>query len=137
MRTAGIYCFKCLKNKKVYVGQSVDVYARQKQHVSSLVAGKKGGSWQTDWNRWGADAFEFSILEEITLDEKYETEPDEMRKKLLGWELDRAETKWIKALRANTKGRGYNKAAGGTSMPAAVRKKWQKKKNKEKKISKS
>lgn len=137
MKTAGIYCFKCLKNGKVYIGQSVDVHARQKQHVSQLVARKKEGKWQADWNKWGEESFEFSILEEVSLEEKYETEPEEMQKKLLGWALDRAEKKWIKMLKANTKKCGYNKAPGGTSMPAAVRKKWMKKKNREKKTSNS
>ena len=137
MKTAGIYCFKCLKNGKVYVGQSIDVHARQKQHLSELSSGKKSGKWQGDWNRWGAESFEFSILEEVSLEEKYETETEEMKKKLLGWALDRAEKEWIKKLKADSKKCGYNKAPGGNYMPAAVKKKWQKKKSREKKMSKS
>jgi len=124
---SGIYCFKCLKNNKVYVGQSIDTEGRRKSHISELNAKKKKSKWQTDWNRWGAEAFEFSILEEITLDLKYVTEPDEMKKKLLGWELDKAEKKWITALHSTDKKKGYNKAPGGNYMPPQVKRKWQKK----------
>jgi len=133
--TSGIYCFKCLNNKKVYVGQSIDVESRRKQHISELAAGKKIGSkWQTDWTKWGPEAFEFVLLEEVVLDLKYEAETEEMKKKILGWALDVAEKKWISTLSATAKKKGYNKAPGGNYMPPSVKKKWQKKKKAAKKL---
>lgn len=130
---SGIYCFKCLKNGKVYVGQSIDTEGRRKSHISELVAGKKTSKWQGDWNKWGTEAFEFSILEVVVLDSKHEAESEEMKKRLLGWELDQAEKKWIAALYATVKKKGYNKAPGGNYMPPQIKKKWQKKiKNKSK-----
>lgn len=133
--TAGIYCFKCLKNGKVYVGQSIDTEGRKKSHLSELNSGKKKSKWQSDWNKWGPEAFEFNILEVVVLDSKYDSESEEMKKKLLGWELDKAEKKWITALYATNKKKGYNKAPGGNYMPPQIKKKWQKKIKNSRKIS--
>jgi group I intron endonuclease len=133
---AGIYCFKCLKNGKVYVGQSIDTEGRRKSHISELISGKKSSKWQSDWNKWGPEAFEFSILEEVVLDLKYESESEEMKKKILGWALDTAEKKWISTLHATSKTKGYNKAPGGNYMPPQVKKKWQKKIKQQRKMSK-
>lgn len=130
--TIGIYCCKCLKNGKVYVGQSIDCETRWKGHISALNCGKKSGKWQSDWNRFGADAFEWSILQIAELPPHYSNETEEMKKKLIGWELDKLEKFWISKLSATSKKLGYNKAPGGSWMPKNVKKKWMKKKNKQK-----
>jgi group I intron endonuclease len=132
---SGIYCFKCLKNGKVYVGQSIDTEGRKKSHINELNGQKKKGKWQSEWNKWGSEAFEFSILAVVVLDPKYETETEEMKKKLLGWALDTAEKKWISTLHATDKKKGYNKAPGGNYMPPQVKRKWQKKMKNKRKIS--
>jgi len=124
---SGIYCFKCLKNGKIYVGQSIDIEGRKKSHLNELSSNKKKGKWQSDWNKWGSEHFIFELLEEVILEEKYETEHEEVKKKLLGWALDVAEKKWISKLGATSKCKGYNKAPGGNYMPTNVKNKWKKK----------
>jgi group I intron endonuclease len=131
---SGIYCFKCLKNGKVYVGQSIDTDGRKRSHLSELSSEKKKGTWQKDWNRWGPEVFEFSVLEIVVLDPKYETETEEMKKKILGWALDTAEKKWISTLCSTDKKKGYNKAPGGSYMPPQIKRKWQKKMKQKRKI---
>jgi group I intron endonuclease len=61
---SGIYQIKNLVNGKVYIGSSVNIKARWSGHRSSLRKNTHhSAALQRAWNKYGADAFEFSILE--------------------------------------------------------------------------
>lgn len=59
----GIYCFK--KNGEiVYVGSSIDILRRQKQHLNSLRKNKNECCrLQQAFNKYGEDLFVFEVLE--------------------------------------------------------------------------
>jgi group I intron endonuclease len=63
---SGVYQIKNLVNSKIYIGSSVNIKARWATHRSSLR--KKmhhSAALQRAWDKYGADCFEFSILELI------------------------------------------------------------------------
>lgn len=50
-------------NNKVYIGQSIDIYARHRQHKSELNNNKHCNKHlQNAWNKYGKENFKFSIL---------------------------------------------------------------------------
>jgi group I intron endonuclease len=60
----GIYQWLCAPTGKIYVGSTVDLYKRRKEHRNNLRAGRHVASHlQYAWNKYGEAAFEFSILE--------------------------------------------------------------------------
>ncbi len=63
-KIAGIYKIQCLENGRVYIGSSIDVNRRINQH---LYEGKTfSDHWMNeDIENFGADAFDFEILETI------------------------------------------------------------------------
>jgi hypothetical protein len=62
-RVTGIYAIEVPSLKKVYVGQSVDVSNRLRQHRSILKRGAcKNKEMQEDWDNFGND-FVFKMLE--------------------------------------------------------------------------
>lgn len=64
---------KC--NGKTYVGQSKDVYKRKKQHNNLLKQNKhQNKHLQNSYNKYGASAFEFYILEHCSKDNLNENE---------------------------------------------------------------
>ena len=112
--TCGIYGIWCRENGKWYVGGSVTVRKRVKDHKSShrsnvnrikyairfksdaiVTARKRDCPFAADVIEYGWDAFEASLLEEV---------PDPA-------DLQERERYWIDALDAKEK--GYNKQASG------------------------
>ncbi len=66
----GIYLIKNILNGKTYVGQSSDIDGRFRRHISALSKHSHANKYlQADWDRYGKEAFEFSILEECQEDE--------------------------------------------------------------------
>ena len=71
----GIYKITNTVNDKVYVGQSKDIESRWFQHMYAL-----NHNWhdnrhlQNSWNKYGADKFTFSVIEECELDKLTERE---------------------------------------------------------------
>ena len=71
----GIYKITNIVNNKVYVGQSKDIESRWFQHMYAL-----NHNWhdnrhlQNSWNKYGADKFTFSVIEECELDKLTERE---------------------------------------------------------------
>jgi len=62
----GIYLIINKENYKTYVGSSIDVERRWKQHRSSLCRDKHDNSYlQNAWNKYGEENFIFSIIEEL------------------------------------------------------------------------
>ena len=98
-----IYAIRCKANGRLYIGCTSDVQTRIGGHFSELRNHKKikqsnvrkratGVEWQTDFDKYGEDAFEFYILEEnITNKEK----------------LTR-EAYWIKKYDSTNPAKGYN-----------------------------
>ena len=63
-KLCGIYLITNLSNKKVYVGQSVDISNRWHNHRRNLDSGTHHNEHlQSAWNKYGADNFSFSVLE--------------------------------------------------------------------------
>jgi len=61
----GIYKIENKLNHKVYIGQSIHLERRQKDHIKALCRGKHiNKHLQSAWNKYGQDNFEFSVLEE-------------------------------------------------------------------------
>lgn len=60
----GIYKITNTENGKVYIGQSIDINKRFKEHKRSLRKGEhENYRLQDDWNVYGEDAFSFEIIQ--------------------------------------------------------------------------
>lgn len=60
----GVYKIENTENGKIYVGQSVDVEKRFREHKRQLRANSHGNCYlQDDWNIYGENAFTFEIIE--------------------------------------------------------------------------
>jgi group I intron endonuclease len=63
--SSGIYQITCLVNERRYIGSSVDMRARWRDHRSALVSKRHHNIHiQRAWNKYGADNFSFEVLEE-------------------------------------------------------------------------
>ena len=77
----GIYCIKNIINDKRYIGQSKDCVERKTQHFSILKLGKHYNKYlQSDWNTYGENNFEFTILEKCQKEKL-----DELEKNILNY----------------------------------------------------
>ena len=95
MKICGIYRIKHKESGKSYIGLSVDIHARWKQHRSFAKTGRRSAIYNA-LAKYGVDAFEFDVLEEC---------PPE--------QLEQKERIWIAKL--NTVQNGYNLTLGGES----------------------
>jgi hypothetical protein len=65
----GIYLITNIETNKHYVGKSVDVERRWKQHMSDLNTNSHANiDLQEDWNKYGEEKFTFKILEVCSKD---------------------------------------------------------------------
>ncbi len=104
----GIYIIKNKENGKIYVGSSLNVYARFSNHVMMLRAKKHANiHLQRAWNEYVESAFEMSIVELINEDS----------------DLIQPEQVWIDKLDATNRNIGYNisACAKGRPMPEEVK----------------
>jgi group I intron endonuclease len=73
--TCGIYCITNTKNGKKYVGSSINIEYRFKQHKKDLRGHYHGNDHlQKAIGKYGIDEFEFSIIEECEKDKLLENE---------------------------------------------------------------
>ena len=63
----GIYKITCLSNNKVYIGSSVNIERRWKEHKRYLRGGyHKNPFLQKAWDKYGESNFLFEVVEEVT-----------------------------------------------------------------------
>lgn len=61
----GVYKITNIKNGKFYIGSSIDIHTRWKQHINQLNKNIHNNiHLQNAWNKYGKNAFLFEILEE-------------------------------------------------------------------------
>lgn len=89
----GVYCILCLKNRKIYIGQSVNIKKRFVNHRYMLRKGTHNNkNLQKAWNKYGQEMFKFFLIEETT-------------KKA----IHKRELWWIKTLQPYNPSIGFNK----------------------------
>lgn len=67
--TTGIYEIVCTGNGKRYIGQSINIEKRFREHRNQLKRGVRENKYfQNAWNKYGESSFEFNILEECDED---------------------------------------------------------------------
>lgn len=91
----GIYCIRNLINDKVYIGKAKDIYNRMISHRYQLRKKSKDENRHliAAWHKYGEDAFEYIIVEELELDEQI---------------LRDREDYWIVEYDATNRDKGYN-----------------------------
>lgn len=61
--TCGIYRIHCIANGRSYVGQSINIEGRWKEHKKSLQSGIHGNAHlQRAWNKYRASSFSFEVI---------------------------------------------------------------------------
>lgn len=118
IRKIGIYQVINLSNNKCYIGQSIDIMTRWRQHRHYLNANKHSNTHlQNAWNKYGENEFAFRTLEIIEASDK------ETLKK----QLDQREDYWIEYYESDKDEKGYNKQK---SQQGTFSEAWHKKNNK-------
>lgn len=66
LKVAGIYLITNRLNAKVYVGSAMNIAGRFRAHKNTLARNvHANGKLQNAWNKYGPDAFVFSVLERV------------------------------------------------------------------------
>lgn len=62
----GVFQIKNTKNEKVLIDFSVDMISKWNRHLTELKFGShRNKALQLDWNKYGADYFNFEVLSEL------------------------------------------------------------------------
>lgn len=78
--TAGVYYIKNTVNGKLYVGSSVNMRNRWRRHRSDLRWGRHNNpKLLSAWNKYGEAAFEFGVLEYVTVAESLRVREEHFR----------------------------------------------------------
>lgn len=68
-KLCGVYSITCVASGRVYVGQSVDIERRWRNHRSRLRSGKaQNRVLQGSWDKYGEENFKFEVLELVARD---------------------------------------------------------------------
>lgn len=94
-KKCGIYCIRNIVNNKVYIGKSINIYRRIKEHISMLNNKSKDENPYLikAWHKYGSDSFEYFVIEYLELNEIL---------------VAKRELYWIKHYNALAKEKGYN-----------------------------
>ena len=96
----GVYKIENKINKKVYIGQSIDINTRWYDHKRELNRNRHCNKHlQNSWNKYGENNFDFIIIEECTIEK-----------------IDEREIYWISHYNATNDIYGYNITAGGQGL---------------------
>lgn len=91
-KKTGVYQLKHVASGKVYIGSAVCLWRRRKEHTTRLNCGKHGNEYlQRAWIKYGQDAFEWTVLE-------YCSKEDRLKR----------EQHWIDTLNATNEANGFN-----------------------------
>lgn len=95
LNRCGIYAITNLTNNKVYVGKSINIYERIRQHINKLNKSSKESNLHLNksWKKYGRDSFKYEVLEDIEKDDNL---------------LKEAELKWMLKLNTTNREFGYN-----------------------------
>ena len=97
-KKGGIYLLRNLSDGKVYIGKSINLEKRLKEHKLSLARGDHHNNYlQNAWNKYGENSFEIEIL--------FNSDSHE--------ELNEKEIYFIKLYKSNDLNYGYNLTSGG------------------------
>lgn len=104
---AGVYWIRNRTTGKVYIGSSVDIASRIDDHIRLLTANKHHSlKLQSSWNKHGADAFDFDVVDVISFASLLRT----------------AEARYIAKYDSYVNGyNGTTMTGDGTSIPQEVR----------------
>lgn len=76
-KRSGIYKIECMQNQKVYIGSAVNIRKRWNYHVEDLRKQKHSNEHlQNAWNKYGANAFKFSVI--VYVDEDKLTQAEQL-----------------------------------------------------------
>lgn len=81
LKRCGIYAIKNKINSKLYIGKSINIYERIRQHINKLNKQSKDSNCHLNrsWLKYGRDNFEYYILEDVDRND------DLLREKELFW----------------------------------------------------
>lgn len=91
-RSSGIYKITCTANNKIYIGSSVNLRIRWRDHKNTLRKGAHRNSrMQNAWNKYGEDSFTFEVIELV-----------------MPWSLLDREQYWLDKLKPYDRNIGFN-----------------------------
>ncbi len=65
-KVSGIYMILNLENKKFYIGSTINMWTRRREHFTELARGDHHNDYlQRSWVKYGEDNFRFYIVEEM------------------------------------------------------------------------
>ena len=74
-RIVGVYSIYCERNKKIYIGSSINILKRWSHHKDDLRSNTHHSKHlQRAWNRYKEESFVFKILEETSMEERINRE---------------------------------------------------------------
>ena len=98
MQKSGIYCIENLINGKKYIGQSINISTRWKQHKKELNNNIHFNEYlQRAWNKYGEDKFKFYVVQFCDINK-----------------LDDEEVRYIALYKTLDRKYGYNLTSGGS-----------------------